>query len=170
MTPNLITERNMPNIATVLKDEITRLVRKETKAEFAALKKENSMLRKELASLKKEIAKYCAKPAAAKLGRKPAAVKAKPVSAEKVSGKKVTGKAIKRLREKFGLSQSVFATLMGLTGQTVYQWEKKSGPIRFRGEGELRYNEIKNLGKKEAHKLLEDMGVNPKSTRGRRKK
>ena len=162
----------MPNIATVLKEEITRLVRKETKAEFASLKKENAMLRKEIANLKKQISKCCDMPvksAASKPGRKPAA-KTKNVVAEKVSGKKVTGKAIKRLREKFGLSQGIFAKLMGLTGQTVYQWEKKNGPIRFRGEGELRYNEIKNLGKKEAHKLLEDMGINPSPGRGRRKK
>ena len=45
----------MANIATVLKQEITRLVRKELKTETEALKKASSRYRSEIAELKRRI-------------------------------------------------------------------------------------------------------------------
>jgi len=43
----------MPNIASVLKEEISRIARKEVKAEVAALKKSTGVHRREIAALKR---------------------------------------------------------------------------------------------------------------------
>ena len=45
----------MPNIATVLKEEIRRLARKEAKAQVAALKKASAQQRRDIAALKRQI-------------------------------------------------------------------------------------------------------------------
>ena len=45
----------MPNIATVLKSEITRLARKEIKAELVATKKVSTRHRREIAELKRQL-------------------------------------------------------------------------------------------------------------------
>ncbi len=45
----------MPNIASVLKEEIARLVRKELRGETEGLKKTSSRYRSEIASLKRRI-------------------------------------------------------------------------------------------------------------------
>ena len=42
----------MPNIATVLKDEISRIARKEIRAETAVVKKASAQYRKDIAELK----------------------------------------------------------------------------------------------------------------------
>ena len=45
----------MPNIATVLKQEITRLAAKEVKARMAATRKASSQHRRDIAALKRQV-------------------------------------------------------------------------------------------------------------------
>ena len=45
----------MPNIAAVLKDEISRIARKEIRSETAVLKKASAQYRKEIAALKRQV-------------------------------------------------------------------------------------------------------------------
>ena len=46
----------MPNIASVLKDEILRLARKEVRSELEGLKKASGQYRSDIASLKRQVA------------------------------------------------------------------------------------------------------------------
>ena len=41
----------------------------------------------------------------------------------------VTGKAVAKLRAKFGMSQSEFARLLGVSAPTIGNWEKKTGRL-----------------------------------------
>lgn len=156
----------MPNIAAVLKEEILRIARKEIKTQLAAVKEENTALRKKVAKLEKQVESGL--PAApAKRGRKPGVRKAvKPANENQLS---ITGKAVLKLRKKFGLSQGTFAELLGVTGQTVYHWERKKGQLRFRGDASAGLEKACNMTKAQAHAELKSKGIDPSpKPRGRK--
>jgi DNA-binding transcriptional regulator YiaG len=122
----------MANVAKALKDEISRISRKEVKATAGGIGKPQKAhrkvvadLRKRVASLEKEIKRFFA-------GR----AKEKPVPAneqlEELEKARFTAKGIRNLRARLGLSQSEFAKLTGVAEQSVYLWEKKADPLKLR--------------------------------------
>ena len=52
----------MPNIASVLKDEILRLARKEVRRELEGLKKASAQYRSDIAALKRQVIALASKP------------------------------------------------------------------------------------------------------------
>ena len=111
----------MPNIATVLKEEISRLARKELREENQALKKASVQYRADIASLKRRMAVL--EKLVAGLGKgavkKPAAVSTdQPANPIRFSAKGLTAQ-----RLKLGLSRIEAATLLGVSDQSVYKWE-----------------------------------------------
>lgn len=130
------------NIASVLKNEIMRLSRKEIKKAAAALKAETAKLRKDVAALRatlvaatkenRQLRAECKKGASATL------VTAAMVGGNKAGNTKAFAplvKTVKRVRQKLGLSQEEFAELCGVQRVTVARWETGSGRIGFRGVG-----------------------------------
>ncbi|MBI5552040.1 MAG: helix-turn-helix domain-containing protein [Desulfobacterales bacterium] len=68
-----------------------------------------------------------------------------------------TGKAVYELRAKFGLSQSEFAKLLGVSVPTIGNWEKKSGPLDLQLRSLEAWNAAKRLTKRKARQKLDGL-------------
>ena len=77
-------------------------------------------------------------------------VGAKGVSRTARSDGPVTGKFVAALREKFGMSLSQFARLLGVTAPSIGYWEKKSGAINLQRRTLDAWNAAKELTKRQA--------------------
>ena len=139
----------MPNFATALKDEVRRLARKEIRAEIAATRKASAQYRRDIAALKRQVAEQSRKITDLKRASK----RTGSVDAETVA--RFSPKWLQSHREKIGLSAADYAALLGVSGQTVYNWEK--GATRPQAEQLKTWSAVRKLGKREAHRLLQEM-------------
>ncbi|MBB6429046.1 helix-turn-helix domain-containing protein [Algisphaera agarilytica] len=143
----------MPNLNTVLGEEIRRLARKEIRAQVGATQKTVAKYRSEIAELKRRISdlerrlNYVEKQEKKRLGQ--------PASAEESGAKRPRFSPgwVKKHREKLGISAADYGQLVGVSGLTIYNWEK--GDSNPREKQLLAWGEIRNLGKREALKRLE---------------
>ena len=79
---------------------------------------------------------------------------AKGVSRAASRDRPVTGKAVAALRAKFGMSQSEFAMVLGLSVPTVGNWEKNSGALDLRIRTLGAWKAAKKLSKTQAWRKL----------------
>jgi len=137
----------MPNIASILKDEISRVARKEVRSETAGLKKAVSAYRAEIAALKRR-----AQALEQELRRlSKAGTKAAPaVAAEEPSREalRFSAKSLAAQRQRLGLSADDCGRLVGASGQSIYNWE--AGTVRPRAKHLPAIAALRQLGKKEA--------------------
>ena len=147
----------MPNIAKVLKDEISRLSRRETKKALASVSRPAVGLRRTTADLKRRVAQLekelrsLRKTIDGLTKAHPAAI---PETADKA---RITAKGMRSLRRKLRLSGQKFARLLGMTPQVVYGWEKASGPLRVRQTTRAAILAVRDIGAREAGRRLEEM-------------
>lgn len=141
----------MPNIATVLKDEVARLVRKELRGETVALKKANGRYRTEIAGLKRRILVLEQKLKASERSVSRAAGTTDPAKAD---GEKLRFRAdgLKKLRERLDLSAPVLASILGVSAQTIYNWE--AGGSRPGQEPLGKIAILRKMGKREVQQRL----------------
>lgn len=139
----------MPNFAVVLKDEVRRLARKEIKAELAVTRKASAQYRRDIAALKRQVADQARQISDLKRGAKRA------VSTDTEIVARFSPKWLQAHREKLELSAADYAALVGVSGQTVYNWEK--GTTRPQSQQLKAWSAVRKLGKREAYKLLEAM-------------
>lgn len=144
----------MPNIASVLKDEISRLARREIRAETEKLKKASAQYRANIAELKRQVADL--QRDVTRLSRMNGAAKP-PVAAaaaEKSDASKVrwSPARLKRHRERLDLSAERFGKLFGVTGQTIYNWEAGTRPAH---EHLVRIAHLRNLTQHQAHVIVD---------------
>lgn len=136
----------MPNIASVLKEEIARVARKEVRGETQRLKKASAQYRSDIAALKREVAALRLQ--LGRLGRvhgkrpQPIAVD------EPKSSLRFSAKGFAAQRQRLGLSASALAILLGVSGQSVYKWE--DGKTRPRASQLSAIAALRKMGKKEA--------------------
>ena len=141
----------MPNIAAVFRQEIIRLARKEVKTQTDAIRKASAQYRRDIAQLKRQVAGLLRQ--VAYLERQERKRAAKGVPAASAEGKRFSPRGLITHREKLGLSAADYAGLVGVTGQTIYNWEQeKSKP---RDEQLASLVAVRGLGKREAWKRLE---------------
>ncbi len=144
----------MPNLNQLLKAEIVRISRKESKALSASIKEMNGSFKKKIEDLKVRVA-------ALELQNK-VLVKAVPVKSAAVAYTdtednrriRVTGKGIRSLRANLKLTQKEFSSLLGISEQAAYSLEKKDGSVRLRSTTLSKYLSLRGLGSKEARNLL----------------
>jgi DNA-binding transcriptional regulator YiaG len=134
----------LSNFATAIKEEITRLVRKELRRETEALKKASARYRSEIAALKRRIDD--AEKALARAARAPRAET--PVAAGTDRPVRFSAGGLRKLRERLGLSAADFGLLLEVSGQTVYNWE--SGSTRPSPETIRAIAAMRGIGKREA--------------------
>jgi uncharacterized Zn finger protein len=67
----------------------------------------------------------------------------------------VTGKAVAKLRAKFGMSQSEFARLLGVSAPTIGNWEKKTGRLALQARSLDAWQAVKQLTKQLAWRKLD---------------
>lgn len=141
----------MSSLAKVLKDEITRLARKEARAEAASLQKASAQYRRDIAGLKRHIRNLEQRVTFLE-GQERKRVKAD-APVEKADQVRFSPKYVKSHREKLGLSAADYATLVGVSALTIYNWEQ--GKSKPRAQQLADWAAIRNLGKREAKKQLE---------------
>ena len=140
----------MPNIASVLKEEIVRLCRKELKRETLPIRKTTATHRSDLADLKRQLA--AAHKRIQVLER--AAAQSSPRTEPVATGKPIrfVAKGIRPLRQRLGVSAAGLATLLGVSEQSIYNWEsKKTVPRR---EQVAALAALRGIGKREAQARL----------------
>lgn len=142
----------MPNIATVLKAEISRLARKEIKAELATTKKAASRHRREIAELKRQLRAQAKKIASLERTNKMGAPAAPVADA---AGVRFSPKWLRTHRGKLELSQADYAALVGVSPLTIYNWE--SGKTRPAAKQLAAWGAVRAMGKREAWSRLEEM-------------
>ena len=138
------------NIATALKTEISRVARKEIRSDTLQLKKVTSHYRTEIASLKRRISdlerivKSIAKPS-----RKPAI---EIVPAQAPLRFRFSAASLAAHRVRLGLSADEMGFLIGVSGQSVYKWERERASPRASQLPALRA--AVKLGKRDALRRL----------------
>jgi len=146
----------MPNIATVLKDEICRLARKEIRQATAATAKASAQHRRDIAALKRQVhglereIGFLRRQEKKRLGQRPAEAKLRG------RGARFSAKGLISHRERLGISAENYGKLVGVTGLTIYNWESDKGRPRDANLAAL--VEVRGLGKREALKRLEMLG------------
>jgi len=142
----------MPNLAGILKEEIRRLARKEIKAELGATRKASVQHRRDIAGLKRQLRDQTKQIAALRRASKSAG-KGGP---ERTAGvTRFSPGWLQAHREKLGLSAADYAALVGVSAQTVYNWE--SGKSRPQPRQLESWSAVRSLGKREAWKRLDHM-------------
>lgn len=139
------------NIAAALKSEISRVARKEVRADTQTLKKSSAKHRAEIAALKRQIAELerFAK-RVSKGGSKKVGVAASTEEVGTVARFSAKGLAAKR--KKLGLSASDFGKLIGVSDQSVYKWE--DGKTRPRASQMPGIAAVRKMSKKVAVEKL----------------
>ena len=150
----------MPNIASLLKSEITRLARKEVRAEVAQLRKSSASHRAEIATLKRRLAQLegLANRAGRRAGRASGA--AAEAAADGVDGAdgdaakgRFSAKSMRSQRRRLGLSAAEVGLLVGSSAQSVYNWE--DGKTRPQARHMAAIFALRSLGRREVKKRLE---------------
>jgi DNA-binding transcriptional regulator YiaG len=140
----------VPNIAVMLKEEITRLARKETKQQLEALRTASAQYRSDIASLKREVSKLTQH--AVRLNKLVSrAVDAAP-NGSKPEVLRFVAKGLKAHRSRLGLSAAKYASLAGVSPQAIYNWE--SGTSRPRASQMATLAKLRRLGKRDANARL----------------
>lgn len=144
----------MPNIATVLRTEISRLVRKELKAEMESLKKASGRYRSEIAELKRRITGLEQQLKAAERQARKQTTQVAAVE-EPTSKVRFRADGFKSFRERLDLSAPVLASILGVSPQTIYNWE--SGTSKPNREMVGRIAILRKMGKREVQERLAQM-------------
>jgi DNA-binding transcriptional regulator YiaG len=141
----------MPNIASVLKSEITRIARKEVRTEIEGLKKSVSAHRTEIAALKR---RSQALEQELKRLRKSSPRPDPSPSPSDEAGKKLrfSAKRLAAQRQRLGLSADAVGLLVGASGQSVYNWE--AGKARPRASHLAAIAALRGLSKTQAAEIL----------------
>jgi len=151
----------MPNIGTVLREEISRLSRRESRSQVDATKKATAQHRRDIAALKRQVAQ---------LQRQVTQLSHKVLGALSASSdptaKRVrfAAKGLRSQRNRLGLSQTDMGTLLGVSAQSIYNWESESAHPR--DEQLAKLAALRGIGKREAGERLKQLvGTNGKNRR-----
>jgi DNA-binding transcriptional regulator YiaG len=144
----------MANLVTALKAEISRIARKEVRAEVEPLKKVIASYRGEIAALKRRAAQA---EQALKQLKKVTVKAAPPEVGEEEGGRRMrfSAKGLQAQRKRLSLSAEEVGLLVGASGQSVYNWE--SGSARPRQKHLSAIAALRTIGKKSATAKLEEL-------------
>ena len=143
----------LSNIASVLKEEIARLVRRQFRSETETLKKASSRYRTDIAALKRRI-----EPLEKKIPRLEKMVpKNVAPTADKESETKLRFKpqGVRAQRTRLELSAREMGALVGVSAQTIYNWE--AGTSRPKAEQLAVFAAVRKMGKREVKERLDQM-------------
>lgn len=142
----------MPNVAIVLREEISRLARREIRSHIQGLRKAATQGRRDIAELKRHASKLRSE--IARLERQVG--QGAPSGISKVDGETVVrfkSQGVRSQRKRLGISAADYAKLIGVTAHTVYKWEHGTARPRKRLLSKLA--SLRSVGKREALARLE---------------
>lgn len=145
----------MPNIASLLKSEISRIARKEVRAQTEGLKKAVATYRGEIAALKRRLQSL--EQELRRLGRSGgrAAPRADAEDGDGAPAVRFSAKSLASQRRRLGLSAADCGALLGASSLSVYKWE--SGQARPRARFIAEIAKLRSMGKKQAAARLAEL-------------
>jgi DNA-binding transcriptional regulator YiaG len=146
----------MPNIASLLKEEIARVARKQVRGETETLKKASSHYRGEIAQLKRRIDALEQQLRRFAKGTARGGPAAAAEAVEEGRQVRYSAKSLRSQRKRLGLSAAAMAQLLGVSALSVYKWE--SGNTRPRPKQIEAIAALRGIGRREAQKRLEQAG------------
>ena len=150
----------MANIATVLKNEISRQARKELRGETESLKKASSRYRADIAALKRQNALLEQRVARLEKLLAKSPVTTKPAADPDTTKVRFSVDGFKKLRARLKLSAPVLASILGVSAQSIYNWE--AGTSHPGKELVARIAVLRKMGKREVNSRLQAMQASPR--------
>jgi DNA-binding transcriptional regulator YiaG len=143
----------MPNIATALKQEISRIARREVRGETTALKKAAATSRAEIAGLKRraQALEQQVRRLTKTNGKAPHEGDQEALPAKS----RFSAKRLASQRKRLGLSASDVGLLVGASSQSVYNWEQ--GKARPLARHLPAIAALKGMGKRAVAARLEEL-------------
>ena len=142
----------MSNVASVLKEEITRVARKEIRRETSSIKKSSTTYRSEIAALKRRVLEL--ERQLRRSGRGGQTSEAPAVNeGSSPPGTRFSAKSMASQRRRLGLTAAECGLLIGASAQSVYNWEE--GKARPRAQHLPAIFALRNLGRRQANDILE---------------
>ena len=148
----------MPNYTAVLNEEIARIARKEIRYVVEPLSTKIVEQKKKLSSQNKLIAELTKRVDILEelLGFEEI-IDTSDISEEEIAKSRITPKYISSLRTKHELSRNDMAMILDVNPNSIYLWENgKSTP---RNDAKAKLIKLKQMGKRELKKLLEEIFV-----------
>ena len=147
----------MPNVGAVIREEITRLSRKESRSQIDPTKKATVRHRRDIATLKRQVAQL--ERQMALLNRNVLSAPARVAQSGPTAGRRIrfVAKGLRSQRERLGLSQPNFGKLLGVSAQTIYNWEHEEA--RPRAEQVAKIAALRTIGKREASERLKQVAA-----------
>ncbi len=151
----------MANIAAALKEEISRIARREIRKQTEALRKASVEYRKSIAEMKRQLSEL--KSRVGVIQKKVPKDVSPRVTEADAEGLRFSAKGLRSSRKRSGLSAEDYGRLIGVTAQTIYNWEREIA--RPRGRQLAAFAAVRRMGKKEARARVEekDKGERKKS-------
>ncbi len=134
----------MSTFANQLKAEISRLAKKEIRAEVQSLKKASAGYRSEIAPLKRRVATL---EALIKKQVKTAKVKPEVSTEEESTSLRFRVAGFANLRKMLGVTAAEMGKLLGVSAQSVYHWE--TGKSKPRKSQLLAISAVRKMGKRD---------------------
>ena len=151
----------MPNIGALLREEISRLSRREVRRHIETTKRATAQHRRHIAQLKRQVSK---------LERKVSLLEGRVLdipdgtpgtsSATRV---RFVATGLRSQRERLGLSAADYGRLVGVSAQSVYNWEREQAKPRKEQIATLAA--LRQMGKREAQIRLERLKGKRATTR-----
>lgn len=143
----------MPNIASILKAEISRVARKEVRAEIETLKKASVVHRASIAELRRQV--NALEKELRRVTKGTTRSEAASVSDDETAAgtkRRFSATRLAAHRAKNGLSAANYGQLVGVSGQTIYHWEQ--GKARPRAAQLESLAAVRDLGAREIAERL----------------
>ena len=143
----------MPNIGTLLKEEIARISRKQLRSETESLRKSSAQYRSQIAELKRRM--QALEQQLKRVGK--VATRGAPAQDEAEPGTQIrySAKSLASQRRRLGLSAAALAKLLGVSALSVYKWE--GGNTRPRAKQIEAIAALRHMGRREAAQRLAEL-------------
>lgn len=136
-----------------LKKEISRIARKVVKSEIATLQSNSKAHRRHIAELRRKIDALQRDVTQLRRGAKTSSASRSASETDPATSIRFQARGLKTHRASLGLSAAKYASLVGVSGITIYKWE--SGQNRPRATQLRALAEVRQLGKRDALARLE---------------
>jgi len=140
----------MPNIATALRDEIKRLSRQQSRTQVDPTKKATAVHRRDIALLKRQV--VLLERQVKSLMRRPTSASSAPQANARELKVRFVAKGVRSQRDRLGLSAEGLGKVLGVSAQSVYNWE--SGKARPRQDQIAKLSHLRKLGKRQVIAFL----------------
>ncbi len=151
----------MPNIGSLLREEIRRLAKREARALTVGLRRDGAKLKRTVAEHKRRLATL-ERDSRRLVAEADARLKvAVPASPEEVAGARIGASRVRALRKRLRLSQAEFGQLLGVSPNTVFVWERKPGRLNLRDKAKAAIVAARKLTARDARRKLELLAPKP---------